>query len=141
MDSLVKSFGKLKVGPEMPMRPGFGTVGRPQPLRANFFALRLPAGMVIYDYEVSITPNKDLRRPRKARLFDLLESSPECAPFRDHIAHDNSARLVSAKELPQPLQTTIRFYEEGQPAPGNDAPVYVLEIKFVRTLNKSDIDP
>ncbi|EKM51085.1 uncharacterized protein PHACADRAFT_212985 [Phanerochaete carnosa HHB-10118-sp] len=141
MDSLIKSFGNLKVGPEMPLRPGFGTTGRLQNLRANFFALRLPADLAIHDYEVSISPNKDLRRARKARIFDLLESSPECAPFRDHIAHDNSARLVSAKELPQPLQATIRFYEEGESGPRDNAPVYTVEIKHVRTLNKRDIDP
>ncbi|EKM51081.1 uncharacterized protein PHACADRAFT_165707 [Phanerochaete carnosa HHB-10118-sp] len=125
----------------MPLRPGFGTAGRPQNLRANFFALRLPANLQIYDYEVSITGDKDLRRARKARIFDLLESSPECAPFRDHIAHDNSARLVSAKELPQPLQVTIHFYEEGRSGPGDNAPVYTVEIKHKRTLNKRDIDP
>ena len=125
----------------MPLRPGFGTVGRPMNLRANFFALRLPANLTIHDYEVAISgPDKELRRARKARIFDLLESSPEFAPFRDHIAHDNSARLVSSRELPQPLQVVIRFYEEGQTGPGNNAIPYTVEVKYQRTLNKRDTD-
>ncbi|GJE99955.1 Piwi-domain-containing protein [Phanerochaete sordida] len=127
----------------MPLRPGFGTKGQPQTLRANFFALRLPKDLTIHDYEVVITgqPKEDVRRARKARIFDLLESSPECAPFRDHIAHDKSARLVSAKKLPQPFQVAILFFEEGAPAPGNNAPVYTVEVKYIRTLNKREIDP
>ena len=141
MSSLVQSFSQLTVGPEMPLRPGFGTVGKQQVLRTNFFPLRLPKDLIIYDYDVEISPKADLRRPRKARIFDLLESSPQCAPFRDHLAHDRSSRLVSAKKLPQPLQANIQFCEEGETAPRQGAPVYIVDIKFVRALDTREIIP
>jgi eukaryotic translation initiation factor 2C len=141
MSSLIQGFSNLNLGPEMPLRPGFGTVGKSQTLRANFFAIKLPANSTIYDYEVEISPKGELRRPRKARIFELLESSPQCEPFRGHIAHDRSSRLVSAKKLPQPLQLNIRFFEEGEAGPRDDALVYIVDVKFVRALNTSEIIP
>ena len=141
MDQLVKTFGNLRIGPEMPLRPGFGTIGKVNVLRTNFFALRLPSNLVVYDYEVLITPNADLRGPRKARILELFEGSPECAPFRGYIAHDRSNRLVSARELPQPLDASIHFIEEGASKPANGAPIYNVEVKFVRTLAMRDITP
>lgn len=131
----------MRVGPEMPLRPGFGTASKAHVLRANFFALQLPPKLEIYDYEVAISPKADLRGPRKARIFELLEGSPECAPFRGYIAHDRSARLVSARKLPQPLALTIRFYEEGAPGPDDRAPVYNVEVILTRTLAGKDITP
>lgn len=141
MDELVKDFGKLRVGPEMPLRPGFGTVGKVNVLRANFFALKLPPKFAVYDYEVAISPKADLRGPRKARIFELLEGSPECAPFRGYIAHDRSGRLVSARQLPQPLTATIKFFEEGAPGPTERSPTYNIEINFTRTLEGREITP
>ncbi|KDQ09564.1 hypothetical protein BOTBODRAFT_117083 [Botryobasidium botryosum FD-172 SS1] len=136
---LVAAFKKLEVKPEMPLRPGWGTVGRTNLLRANFFALKLPKNLIIYDYDVAITPNTDLRGPRKGRLLDLLEQTPEYAPFAGYISHDRGERLVSAKKLPQPSKVSITFFDEGQTGPGDRAPVYELEVKLVRTLNSSDV--
>ena len=141
LDALVQSFSNLRVGPEMPARPGFGTAGTATVVRANFFALKYSPKLLIYDYEVVISPSSDLRGPRKARIFDLLEGSPECAPFRGYIAHDRSARLVSVRKLPQPLTTTIQFFEEGAPGPNDRSPTYAIEIKLTRTLKANDITP
>ena len=128
--------------PEKPLRPGFGTAGRPITLRSNFFKLTLPKNLTIYDYTVDISPKgQDLNGPCKARIFELLESSPECAPHMGYIAHDRGARLVSAKPLPQPLRLTIRYHEQEEQQVPADAKVYTVEVKFIRELNTDTIIP
>lgn len=122
---------------ELPLRPGYGTLGRPITLRANFFPVRVPKGP-IYDYNVEISPKTDINRI-KARLFVLLEQSPVCAPFKSHIAHDGSQRLVSAKQLPQPLDVQIPFYEDGEAGPRPDGKTYVASITYVRDLDTSEL--
>ncbi|KAI0699005.1 ribonuclease H-like domain-containing protein [Cytidiella melzeri] len=141
--SLINSFRSLELNPESPLRPGWGTVGRPITLRATFFALRLPKKMLIYDYEVGISPapDKDLRSPRKARIFELLEGSPECAPHMGFIAHDSSQRVVSSRKLPQPLTINIAYFEAGQTQPAAGGLAFVVTIKFLRVLDLSELTP
>lgn len=125
---------------DMPLRPGWGTAGRPITLLANFFALRLPKDYAIYDYEVKISPD-GLRGPGKAHIFELLESSADCAPYMGYVAHDRSKRLVSSIKLPQPLRIAIPFVEEGRPDPEGGPPVYTVTIEFLRALSFNDINP
>ncbi|GJE99952.1 Piwi-domain-containing protein [Phanerochaete sordida] len=141
LDALARSFADVRLkDPQMPLRPRFGTVGRAQTLRANVFALRVPEGYTIYDYEVAISPAKGLRRAQKARIFDRLEGCPECEPFRDRIAHDQSARIVSAVELPQPLEVVVHYADEHAEEAERGVTAYTVAVKYVRTLNKSGID-
>lgn len=130
---LIKSLKTLAVSPERTVRPGYGTLGTPITLRANFFALRLPKGP-IYDYNVEISPKTDLNR-MKRRIFELLEQNPMCAPHLPYIAHDHSQRLVSARELPQPLDISVPFYDEHETGPRPGAKVYVISVKFERQLD------
>lgn len=144
VDALVATFKKLSVGPEMPLRPGWGTVGREVNLRANFFALKLPTKLQVYDYDVSITPQTKtakLSGPRKARIFELLETSSLCAPHMGYVAHDRSAHMVSARPLPQPLEVVIHYYEEGEQGPPSNADVFTVEIKLVREINTNELNP
>lgn len=125
----------------MPLRPGFGTKGKPTNARANFFAMTIPKKLVIYVYDVDISPKKDVSGPRKARIFDLLESSPECAPHLGYIAHDRSQRIVAIRQLPQPFTSTIQFFEEGASGPREGSPTYEVEVKFSAALQASDAEP
>lgn len=133
LQSLVEGFKSLKVKPERPLRPGWGTAGTAITVRANFFALRVPKGL-IYDYVVEITPKTDINRI-KARLFELLERSPLCQPHVPYIAHDRSQRLVSAKKLPQPLDIQVPFYDDDEFGPGPNPKVYTVSIRFDREMD------
>lgn len=123
----------MKVKPERPLRPGYGTVGTPITVRANFFAMKVPQ-RAMYDYVVEISPKTDINR-LKIRIFELLEQSPLCRPYLPHIAHDRSQRLISAKKLPQPLDIPVPFYEDNLTAPPANATVYTVSIKFERELD------
>jgi len=137
LQKLIDGFKSIKIKPERPLRPGYGTVGTPITLRANFFAMKVPQGP-IFDYVVEITPKTDINR-LKIRIFELLELSPSCQPYLPHIAHDRSQRLVSAKKLPQPLDIAIPFYEDNQAGPAANATVYTVSIKFERELDSRQL--
>ncbi|KAJ7485142.1 argonaute-like protein [Mycena galericulata] len=136
-DQLMRSFKTIKADPDRPLRPGYGTVGRPITLRANFFAVKVPAGP-IFDYTMEIHPKTDINR-LKSRIFFLLEESAICKPLLGHIAHDRSQRLVSSKRLQQPLDITVPFYEDGETGPKAGATVYTVSIKFDKELDVASL--
>jgi hypothetical protein len=114
LDQLVSSFNKLNFNPERPHQPGFGTLGRPITLCANFFPVKPPKGP-IYDCHLEIMPSTDIKRIC-ACLFELLEQSDQDSwkQFVPFISHDSSQRLVPKKRLPQPLDVQVQYY--GAPA-------------------------
>ncbi|KXN85174.1 Protein argonaute 5 [Leucoagaricus sp. SymC.cos] len=149
LTALISSFSSLRLSgntasvapdPARPSRPGFGTAGRAITLRANFFALRISKSVqYYYDYAVSISGPKSDKDGIKIRLFELLEQHPSFRGFAGHVAHDKSQRLVSSKELPQPLTVTIKHYDEPQTSPGPNADEYVVEIQLQRKLATADL--
>ncbi|KAF9074291.1 Piwi domain-containing protein [Rhodocollybia butyracea] len=133
--SLVKAFSALKVtDPSRPLRPGYGTVGVPITLRANFFPFRRLLRTPVFDYSVEFAPKTDINR-LKERIISLLEQTTAFRPFLPHVAHDKSSRLVSAKQLPQPLDIPVPYYEEGASGPKSNATVYIVSIKLTRELD------
>lgn len=133
LQQLITGFKSLSVKPDRPLRPGYGTVGTPITLRANFFAVKVPQGP-IYDYTVEISPSTDFNK-LKARIFQLLELSPLAQPHLPYIAHDRSQRLVSARKLPQPLSIPIKYYDDHQNGPSTDAKIYTVSITLQRQLD------
>ncbi|KAF5345034.1 hypothetical protein D9758_010462 [Tetrapyrgos nigripes] len=137
-DMLINAFRSLEISPDRPVRPGFGTRGKEITVRANFFPVRVPKDLVIYEYDVDIQPNTDIKRLKK-RIFELLEQSTPGQQMIRYIAHDKSKRLVSARQLPQPLNVAVPFYEDGEPGPRQNARVYTVSIKLIRQLNPSEL--
>jgi eukaryotic translation initiation factor 2C len=137
LHQLITGFKSLTFKPDRPLRPGYGTVGTPITLRANFFAVKVPQGP-IYDYAVEISPKEDVTRV-KARIFQLLENSSLCREYLPYIAHDRSQRLVSAHKLPQPLNAKISYYDDDQDGPSHDAKIYTLSINFQRELDPGQL--
>ncbi|KAJ7672569.1 argonaute-like protein, partial [Mycena polygramma] len=139
--ALVASLAHIKVtDTELPLRPGFGTVGREIKLRANFYPVRIPAGS-LYEYDVAISPTAGTASRRvKKRIFHLAEASPEWTRhgLKGNVAHDFAAKLISAKKLPQPLQIRISFYDEDEapPAPtSKQYKEYTLTITYTQVLD------
>ncbi|KAF8133993.1 Piwi domain-containing protein [Boletus edulis] len=141
VNALLQTLKTIPHDPARPTRPDFGTLGESGVLRVNFFPVRFPKDGVMYDYHVEITPKTILKNIR-ARLFTLLEQSThpgwhEYVPF---IAHDGSARLVSSKKLPEPLDVPVLFLKEGQVTPTERGKTYTLSIMFTQELPTSQLD-
>lgn len=141
LDATIATFASMPHNPERPTRPGSGSLGKVGALRANLFAVKFPKDAVLYDYRVEFSPKTDLKSI-KARLFTLLEQSAqsgwkEYVPF---IAHDASARLVSSKELPQPLDVSVLFLKEGQAKPGKQDKTYTISIIATGEHKTNELD-
>ncbi|KAF8632134.1 hypothetical protein AX15_002028 [Amanita polypyramis BW_CC] len=163
-DKLIKDFKSVSYQAKRPLRPGYGTLGTPILLRANYFAMKLPKGP-FYDYAVTITESatssgtttaakkggkgrgrgkpkgqsgdepSGVKAPIKRRIFQLLEDDPGFKSYVPHVVHDYSQRVVSAKKLPQPLKMDVTFMEEDETRPSDNAPVYEVSVDFLNELD------
>jgi hypothetical protein len=89
----------------------------------------------LYEYDVKITPATTARRLKK-RIFELLEDFPAFAPYKNFVAHDGGAKMIAAKELPQPMTINdVPYFDEDEDAPAADAKSYSFEINFVQVLD------
>ncbi|KAI6020149.1 hypothetical protein PISMIDRAFT_93285 [Pisolithus microcarpus 441] len=128
---------------EMPLRPDFGTAGTEIKLRANFFPVRIPKDVLLYEYDVAIAPTAGTSARRvKRRIYQLAEKTPawKRAGLLGQVAHDSSAKLIAAKKLPEPLTIKVPYYDEdeqGPPATGGKE--YTLTIKFIQEIDPSCI--
>lgn len=75
LDNVIKGLSKIKIqggGGELPIRPGFGTLGKAIKLRANYFPIQtFPRSLFEYDVQVSalygsltLTPNYCIDKSR-----------------------------------------------------------------------------
>ena len=103
-------------------------------MRANFFVVHLPKD-TIYDYNVKIMP--DHGKDVKERIFQLLERHPKISAHTRFIAHDKTERIVSVRELEQPLEVVIDHTDEG--APPTTARPYKVEITFRERLDPQQL--
>lgn len=134
-NALIQAFSGMSLQhTELPLRPGWGTLGTPVKLRSNYFAVKVPRGP-LHEYDVKLTPPVTIRRVKR-RIFALLELSPAFAPYRGAVAHDFSAKLIAAKKLPQPAVFEVPFYDEdesGPPAQGGKT--YSVEVTYIQDID------
>lgn len=140
--ALVASFRAthVPVPDSLPFRPNFGTGGKEIKLRTNFFPVRVPQGP-LYDYHVGIFPMMGVRR-MKRRLFHIAEQTAarRQAGMSGKVAHDYSARLISAIRLPQPLAIAVPYHNEDESdPPGQGGMVYTLGINFIQNVNTGNL--
>ncbi len=124
------------------LRPGFGRAGTKISLRANFFAVKYPKNLVLYDYPITIRPEVATteRRTRK-RIMQLLEQSREWTPYVDSTANDGAQRIITKKRFPdEPFAITITYIEDGETGPRPGAQVYSIELEEPNVLRTSDLD-
>lgn len=140
--ALIQSFRSLQIRPsnDLPLRPGFGTLGTPVKLRANFFPVKVPRGP-LFEYDVAFNPAAS-QRWAKRRLFQIAEQSPYWVQYglKDNVAHDHSAKFIAAKKLQQPLSFTIPYFDEDERGPSPDSQVYTLTITFTQSLDISKLN-
>ena len=143
-DQVVQSLKQLRLeptGPELPARPGYGTVGKQISMRANFFPVKVPK-IPLYEYDVVITPKaKELAKRIKKRIFELAEQTRDWTArgLKGKVAHDSSAKLISSTQLEQPLAINILYYDEDEEPPKTGGKVYVMELKYIQAINTSDL--
>ena len=167
-DALIQSFKGEPYNPERPLRPGWGTKGRPIILRANFFPITFPEGLSLYEYTIAVTPDKlpypsppepkasqvekkdrgkkgkrgdnKLKSEEFARILELLEETNAFKPHLPYVAHDKRQALTSAKLLPQPLEIEVPWCYEGETTHRSDTPIYTVKIVFDKPLTTTELE-
>ncbi|PCH34810.1 Piwi-domain-containing protein [Wolfiporia cocos MD-104 SS10] len=123
----------------MPLRPGFGTIGRVQVMKLNSFAIHVSARK-IYEYIVQWTsPPPFPLRTRGSQILQFLKLDPHFAPFADAVAMDRSGkRLVSARSLPQPFAINIQTHTATTVTDGpvSTAHIYRVEEHNIDAFNR-----
>ena len=122
------------------VRPGFGTKGRPTKLYANFFVLRYPKKLVLYDYVIDIEPDVKKNARERERVFEALEMSPELRPYVDNIVHDGTQRLITDQEMPDGLVIGVRVEESRGSNQSPKVTTYKVKFPEYNTLDTADLD-
>lgn len=108
--------------------------GTPIVLRANFFPISIDKDR-FYEYSVEITPEPKSQKGRvKRRILDLFEQTRAGAAVKSYIVHDGAGRLISARELPQPLSGTVSYYEAEDNGPSQRPTVYEITVTYTKDL-------
>ncbi|KAH8100182.1 hypothetical protein DFH11DRAFT_766581 [Phellopilus nigrolimitatus] len=127
------SFEALSASdPNHVVRPGFGERRAAIAVRANSFVLKYPKEVVLYDYPVVIAPDVVSAAVRK-HVFELLESTPEIAPYLHEIAHGWTQRLVS-RSRPSLLADVSATISEGHER------VYTFKVLEPKELRSADLE-
>ncbi|KAG2352687.1 hypothetical protein BDR07DRAFT_1436463 [Suillus spraguei] len=116
-----QAFQGVGIRYKRPIRPGFGTHGEPVTLVAKFFAVKI-TNSFIYRYRVKVKPTRNARDVQRRLLLLLKQTNDQTwQSVKSFVAFDGRETLVSAKDLLQPMQISVSFFEEGQ-APGPNLP-------------------
>ncbi|XP_067047269.1 protein argonaute-2-like isoform X2 [Acropora muricata] len=132
-DSRARKSSSSSVHP--PKRPGFGTVGRPIDLRANFFRLSFsPKLTCLYHYDVEITPSKCPKAVKSDVVNAIVRNNRDT--FRGHEpGFDGEKNLISFIQLPSPVQLKVTL-------PGVDGGKdrkFQVKIQFAKSVNVADL--
>lgn len=101
-----------------PDRPGFGTKGRQITVQANFFPVRLPSNLSIYQYDVSILPPSKYPKWMCRKIFQSMEEQYSTSVFKGQkCAFNGSKNIYCHKTLPvgdEKLQLSVKLQIEGE---------------------------
>ena len=126
----------------MPLRPGYGTKGKPVTLWANYFELIANGSQRLFRYSIEIKVPKGERelRARKARRIVELLLEDHFAQHLDHVATDYRSNLVSRGQLEiQEDGYPVRYRVEGEDEAPDDAKVYECILLETGTLSISEL--
>jgi hypothetical protein len=157
-DDIVTAMSSMQISavtaggePTMPRRPGYGTVGKPSWVRANFFPVDLPKDAV-FMYDVKIDPEVKNKRKRR-RLYDILENHDDFRSLALHTATDYGKIMVSTKclnpkapptrdgEKEDRVEITIIYTDtDDSPTPAEGKGVHKFIISRTALIQPSDFE-
>lgn len=131
-------ISSLRIKPDFPLRPSFGTRGTPIVLWANYFELKANPDATFYRYKVEISGEEQGRTLSAKRLRRIIELLLEdhFASKKHEIASDFKATLVSVESLNLESDTfPIHFREADAEEPLPNARVYTARVVEIPPLS------
>ena len=140
------SLGRLSLsdGPQMPTRPGYGTLGNKVILRTNYFQVMLSnKDFQLFRYAVEVTPRPGpIRKWRRA--FELfIQDAPCLAGLRHAVATDSKATIITTKKLDlgpdDRASYSVPYYEAEELGPDPEKPSLTFKIQYVKALSVQEL--
>lgn len=126
----------------MPLRPGYGTQGRPVQLWANYMHLMPRGDLILYRYSIEILPGEGGRQPagKKARRIVQLLLEEHFRQYGHQIATDFKSNLISQQELElDDRGYVVRYRSEDEDEPADNARSYRLSMQATGTLTVAQL--
>ncbi|KAI1382981.1 Piwi-domain-containing protein [Hypoxylon trugodes] len=122
--------------PRMPGRPGFGTLGTPVNLWANYVELKADPKVTIYRYSISFGDPKNKPTGRKLfrtirLLLDTVKESTAVTDFADI--------LISLKEIEDEKTYDVVYYKEGEAVTSGKSQTYQIKLKLEKVFPISEL--
>ncbi|KAI9675940.1 MAG: hypothetical protein M1829_003178 [Trizodia sp. TS-e1964] len=133
----------LSLKQDFPMRPAYGTRGKPVQLWANYFDLNASKNLVVYLYSVNVQPEAKGRKLR--RVFELLTQESLLAGC----ATDFKSFLVTRTNIGS-REYEVPYKSDFEDLPPTDARVYICRVQeagqievaaLLNHLKSNQIDP
>lgn len=122
----------------MPRRPGYGTVGKPITLWANYVEMSVSPDLVLHRYDISVSPF--IADRMQTQLIRLLLETPELGKFQHDIVSDFRSTLLSRQRLVEDdLCLSICYREEGYDEPKIGARKYDVRLRYTSTLPVAEL--
>jgi eukaryotic translation initiation factor 2C len=106
-------------------------------LWANYFHIVPPKTLVLYRYDIKVTP--EAKGKKLTQIGKLLLDCPELEQFRNDVFTDFSKTLLSRSKLAVPNTINIKYRAEMEDEPSERGTTYNVELKFTNTLSVSEL--
>ena len=136
---LVGQFGDIsRTAVRLPYRPSYGTKGKQLELRTNYFPIGLPRELILHRYTIKVDARHDengneLPAPKNKKLKQIIRillNHLESRSLKSPIATDFKSNLICSGKIPQDAwNPRIKYFHEGDNAPGKDPQEYQLHIE------------
>jgi eukaryotic translation initiation factor 2C len=131
-------FQSLSLKQTSPVRPGFGTKGVKVTLWANYFEITPPSNMVLYRYDIAVTPGANGKKMQQ--IVRLFLEIPELVPYREDLVTDFKSTLISRKRIDKDeIIKEISYRDEGEDEPRQNALKYKVRLVYTNTLSLSEL--
>lgn len=131
-------LSRLKLSEGNPTRPGYGTQGAKVELTANYVELLPPSNMVLYRYNIDITP--EVAGRKRHRVVQLLLETSQMLAYQGQIATDFRSTIVSKKRFEHDDDIIeIQYRSEGEDEPATGATVFKARIQYTNTLSIGEL--
>jgi len=133
---------KLSLDSSLPQRPGYGTLGKPIMLWANYFAMKADGSKLeLCRYAINVLPQGNVTPVGKKlrRIIELLIEDHFTAHQLD-IVSDYKSNIISKEKLPEllsPIQVVYRG--EGEDTPQENGKVYQVKMVQLASVTVNEL--
>ncbi|RFU29653.1 hypothetical protein B7463_g6697, partial [Scytalidium lignicola] len=115
-----------------PIRPGYGTKGKPVVLWANYYNFSVKPDVVLYRYEVKVSP--EAKGGKLRQIFKLLMENP----LLRGCVTDFGAIIISPKKFDN-MQVQLIYRNEGEDEPRPNTAPHTIQIDYTGALDVSGL--